>query len=97
MSADKRPTILVVDDNTATLYSTSRVLRSANFEVWEAASGAEAISRAADGPDLVILDVNLPDIDGFTVCRTLRTLPVTARTPVIHLSATFVKDVDKVQ
>ena len=47
--------------------------------------------------DLVVLDVNLPDIDGFEVCRRLRASPPTARTPVIHLSATFVNDVDKVQ
>jgi PAS domain S-box-containing protein len=46
---------------------------------------------------LVVLDVNLPDIDGFEVCRTLRASPRTVRTPVIHLSATFVNDVDKVQ
>jgi PAS domain S-box-containing protein len=44
-----------------------------------------------------VLDVNLPDIDGFEVCRRLRASPLTARTPVIHLSATFVNDVDKVQ
>ena len=44
-----------------------------------------------------MLDVNLPDIDGFEVCRRLRAAPRTARTPVIHLSATFVNDVDKVQ
>ena len=44
-----------------------------------------------------MLDVNLPDIDGFEVCRRLRAAPLTARTPVIHLSATFVNDVDKVQ
>ena len=43
-----------------------------------------------------MLDVNLPDIDGFEVCRELRATPETARTPVIHLSATFVNDVDKV-
>ena len=47
--------------------------------------------------DLVVLDVNLPDIDGFEVCRRLRRLDRLSRTPVIHLSATFVKDIDKVQ
>ena len=45
----------------------------------------------------MVLDVNLPDIDGFEVCRRLRASPQTARTPVIHLSATFVNDGDKVQ
>jgi PAS domain S-box-containing protein len=89
--------IMVVDDNPATRYSTSRVLRAAGFEVLEAATGGEAIAKSATGPDLIILDVNLPDLDGFDVCRTLRAAPRTARTPVIHLSATFVKDDDKVQ
>ena len=58
----------------------------------------EALELAASQAlDLVVLDVNLPDIDGFEVCRQLRASPRTARTPVIHLSATFVNDVDKVQ
>lgn len=88
--------ILVVDDNPVTRYSTSRVLRAAEFDVVEAASGLEAIARTRPIPDLVILDVNLPDIDGFEVCRRLRAEASTARTPVIHLSATFVKDEYKV-
>src|SRR6476469_149858 len=77
-------TILVVDDNPATRYSTSRVLRSAGFEVVEATTGREAVLKASGNPDLIILDVNLPDIDGFEVCRILRSTTLTARTPVIH-------------
>ena len=96
MSADRYGTILVVDDNAATLYSTSRVLRAAGYEVMEAATGGQALALAARRPDLVVLDVNLPDIDGFEVCRRLRTRQETARTPVVHLSATFVRDADKV-
>ena len=96
MAEARRHRVLVVDDNPATRYSTGRVLRAANFEVAEAATGNEALARARQTPDLVILDVNLPDIDGFEVCRRLRALPDIARTPVIHLSATFVKDDDKV-
>ncbi|HEX8912011.1 MAG TPA: ATP-binding protein, partial [Humisphaera sp.] len=91
-------TVLVVDDNPATLYATGRVLRAAGFTVLEAASGSEACAVAERaGPHVVILDVHLPDIDGFEVCRRLRANDRTSRTPVIHLSATFVKDVDKVQ
>ncbi|MEO5819003.1 MAG: response regulator [Vicinamibacteraceae bacterium] len=90
--------ILVVDDNEPTRYSTSRVLRNEGFTVMEAGTGQEALQLAtAHPPDLVVLDVNLPDIDGFEVCRQLRASPRTVRTPVIHLSATFVNDVDKVQ
>jgi PAS domain S-box-containing protein len=91
------PQVLVVDDNPATRYSTTRVLRSSGFGVREAATGLEGLDRADAAVDLVVLDVHLPDIDGFEVCRRLRANPVTSRTPVIHLSAAFIKDVDKVQ
>ena len=94
--SDQRPeTILVVDDNPATRYSTARVLRGAGFKVIEAGTGLEAVERAL-AADLVVLDVNLPDFDGFEVCRRIRSDPRTARVPVIHLSATFVQDTDKV-
>jgi len=87
--------ILVVDDDPAGRYATSHILRSAGWEVIEAASGQEALEQVA-GVDLVVLDVNLPDIDGFEVCRRIRAIESLARLPVIHLSATFVKDVDKI-
>lgn len=88
--------ILVVDDNPATRYSTSHVLRSAKFQVLEAGTGQEALDLINSGVDLVVLDVNLPDINGFDICRQIRADQRTQRVPVIHLSATFVKDVDKV-
>jgi len=88
--------ILVVDDNAATRYSTARVLRSVGWTVLEAATGTEAIEKVRDNIALVILDVNLPDVMGFEVCRRIRTVEKLTRLPVIHLSATFVKDVDKV-
>jgi PAS domain S-box-containing protein len=94
---DKNPvTILVVDDNPATLYSTSRFLKAAGFTTVEAANGEEALARAGEGVDVVVLDVNLPDIDGFEVCRRLRAREETSRMPIIHLSATFAADADKV-
>jgi PAS domain S-box-containing protein len=85
--------ILAVDDNPAALYATSRILRSAGYEVIEATTGGAALAAAARA-DLVVLDVNLPDIDGFEVCRQLRARPETARLPVLHLSATFTNSAD---
>ena len=85
--------ILAVDDNPAALYATSRILRSAGYEVIEATTGAAALA-AASGADLVVLDVNLPDIDGFEVCRLLRARADTAHLPVLHLSATFTNSAD---
>src|SRR5262249_23542533 len=63
----------------------------------EATTGTEALELAQTRPDLVVLDVNLPDIDGFEVCRRLRSQPALNRPPVIYLSATFVNDEHKVQ
>jgi PAS domain S-box-containing protein len=97
MSAGPRR-ILIVDDNPATLYATGRVLRAAGFEVLEAQSGEQAVEIAcAQEPDLIVLDVNLPDIDGFEVVRRIRAVPRVSRVPIIHLSATFVEDAHKVQ
>jgi PAS domain S-box-containing protein len=79
--------ILVVDDFEDGRVVSSTFLRHAGFDVREAANGTQALALAADGPDLVILDVNLPDIDGFEVCRRLKSDPATASIPVVHLSA----------
>lgn len=83
-------TILNVDDTDAQRYATSRVLRHAGFEVLEAATGKRALEMVADRPDLIILDVNLPDMTGFEVCRRIRANQTSTRLPVVHLSATLV-------
>ena len=85
--------VLVVDDDAAALYATSRVLRSAGYEVMEAATGTAALALASQAA-LMVLDINLPDIDGFEVCRRLRADAATAALPVLHLSATFVHQDD---
>jgi PAS domain S-box-containing protein len=90
--------IIVVDDNAASLYSTSRILRSAGFEVVEASTGADALAAADQHKDvgLIVLDINLPDIDGLEVCRRLRARGHTAFLPIIHLTATFTGSEDSV-
>lgn len=88
--------ILVVDDTTASRYSTTRVLRAAGFEVVEAVSGEDALAML-EGIDLVVLDINLPGIDGFEVCRRIRASPDTASLPVVHLSATYVNEHDRAE
>ncbi|CAN7460869.1 response regulator [Pseudorhodoferax sp. LjRoot39] len=90
-------TVLVVDDSPATRYSTCRILHAAGFQTLEAVTGAEGLDRArAGGISAVVLDVHLPDMDGFTVCRMLRELPETVVLPVLHLSATYIESSDKV-
>ncbi|HMB04793.1 MAG TPA: response regulator [Isosphaeraceae bacterium] len=96
--AEQTPaTILVVDDDETKRYTISRVLRRAGFGSLEAADGAEALHLAAANPDLIVLDVNLPDIDGFEVCRRIKADPATATIPVLHLSAARVEVEDRVQ
>src|SRR3712207_3014048 len=89
-------TILNVNDE-PTRSALSRLLRHAGFTVQEAATGAEALRRAADQPDLILLGVHLADTDGFEVCRRLKADPATAPIPVLHLSACFAKWQDRVQ
>jgi PAS domain S-box-containing protein len=97
MSSETDVSVLVVDDNAATRYATSHVLRSVGYDVVTASSGSEALDVAQQSPpDLIVLDINLPDIDGFQVCRELRARPETRRTPITYLSATFVDDADKI-
>jgi PAS domain S-box-containing protein len=82
--------VLNVDDYEAGRYATSRVLRQAGFEVVDAATGEEALRLVrSEEPDLVLLDVNLPDVDGFEVCRRIKTAPESATTPVLYLSAAY--------
>jgi PAS domain S-box-containing protein len=87
MAAITPHTILHVDDNDIGRYSVTRILEQAGFQVIEASTGREALELARQLPDLVLLDVNLPDIDGFEVCRHLKSDPVTRLIPVLHISA----------
>ena len=90
-------TILAVDDNDAIRYTLVRSLRDAGFRVMEARTGAEALVRAAENPDLITLDVNLPDIHGFELCRQIKANATTAHIPILHLSSTFVDPESRVK
>jgi two-component system, sensor histidine kinase len=93
----RAPVVLNVNDNEGARYMTTVMLRRAGFEVLEAADGFSALALADQLPDVVVLDVRLPDIDGFEVCRRIRANPHTARLKVLHTSATFVTLDKKVQ
>lgn len=81
--------ILVVDDVEASRYAMSRALRAAGFQTVEASAGAQAL-ELAEYVSGVVLDVHLPDVHGFEVCRLLREKPSTARVPIVHVSAVYV-------
>lgn len=80
-----KPKVLVVDDEDSILQLVDYNLRQAGFAVTLAADGAGALARfAADAPDLIVLDVMLPDMDGFEVCRRIRRA---SDVPVLFLTA----------
>jgi signal transduction histidine kinase len=91
MTETKNATILAVDDNDALRYSLSRTLQGGGYKVVEARNGAEALRLAENVPDLITLDVHLPDKDGFEIGRLLKTNPRTKHIPILHISATFVE------
>src|ERR1700742_3275976 len=92
------PLILNVNDNEGPLYVVTMILRRAGFRVLEARSGTEALASVeANDPDLIVLDIRLPDVNGLEVCRRLRSNPKTASVKVLHTSATFVSLDTKVQ
>ena len=83
-----RPLILIVDDDAMERFLQREVLESAGFEVIEAASGAVAVKLFADSrPDLVVLDVMMPEMNGFEVCEAIRGLPGGGNAPVLMATA----------
>jgi DNA-binding response OmpR family regulator len=89
------PRILFVEDDLSLRASLAYVLEREGYELAEATTGEEAVARAAAvRPDLVLLDVNLPGMDGFEVCARLRRHPATAAVPIVLVTART--DVDDV-
>jgi signal transduction histidine kinase len=90
--------ILVVDDNETHRYTVRRILRNAGYAVSEAATAEEALQALEERtPRLIILDVQLPDMDGREMCRRIKASPATAAVIVLQVSATYVRDEDMVQ
>ena len=85
---DARATVLVVDDTPSNL-SLMTDLLEADYRIKVASTGARAlkIAKADDPPDLILLDVMMPELDGYDVCRQLKADPVTRDIPVIFMTA----------
>jgi DNA-binding response OmpR family regulator len=82
------PRILIADDDEGLRHLLRLVLCREGYEVIEAADGAEALARAYDSdPTLVLLDVMMPGVDGFDVCRKLRSDQRTQRLPIMFVTA----------
>src|SRR5262249_389481 len=87
--------ILNVDDSAAGRYARGRILREAGFKVVEAGTGAEALDAVAtEKPDLVLLDVHLPDMNGIEVCKLIKADAASSRILVIQVSATSINSAD---
>lgn len=93
----KRTKILVVDDTEATRYAIARTLQKNGFDTVEAENGTKALAMVlSEKPDLVTLDIHLPDINGFEVCRLIKTNVLTSHIPVLQVSASYVTSKDRI-
>lgn len=82
------PKILIVDDDPIILMSLEFLMKKNKFDVTIARNGTEALqSLKTDLPDIVILDVMMPDVDGFAICETIKNNPKTEHIQVIFVSA----------
>jgi two-component system alkaline phosphatase synthesis response regulator PhoP len=80
--------ILVVDDDPDMVEATSIILKSKNYDVITAYGGVEGLQKAkAEKPDLIVLDVMMPDKDGYAVCKELKADPALSDIPVLLLTA----------
>jgi signal transduction histidine kinase len=90
-------TILNVDDHDAGRYAKSRILQLAGYQVVEAATGADALRLIREAkPQLILLDVKLPDVDGTQLCRTIKSDPLSAHVMVLQISAVHTTRADRV-
>ncbi len=84
----KKSKILLIDDNALNIHMLELILQNDNYDVINSQSGLEGIKLAAEKqPDLILLDVMMPEIDGFEVCERLKNTPATSDIPVIFLTA----------
>jgi two-component system cell cycle response regulator DivK len=82
------PLVLIVDDNSRNRKLAGDVLRLARFQTLEAATAAEGIALASEHlPDVILMDLRLPDLDGTEAARMLRADPRTSRIPVVAVTA----------
>ncbi|HEY6908558.1 MAG TPA: response regulator transcription factor, partial [Myxococcales bacterium] len=87
--------IAIVDDTEGTRFALRRTLEAAGFEVVEGACGEDALRLSREQPDLMVLDVHLPDLPGPEVARRIKADPQTRAIPILHLSASYTEESDR--
>ena len=86
--ARRPPRVLIVDDEEEVRLSVGEFLETQGFVVTEAEDGEEALAKAfTEKPDLILLDLRLPKVDGYQVCQTLKGNPITSVIPIIMITA----------
>lgn len=93
-----RPKILVVDDTPANLIAMRRLLARAEADIYEASSGNEALALCLDHQfALVLLDVNMPEMDGFEVAQFISETDYLSETPIIFVTAAYADDMNRIK
>ena len=86
--SNRPPRVLIVDDEEEFRLSVREFLETKGFVIAEAGDGEEALAKAfTEKPDLILLDLRLPKVDGYQVCQTLKSNPITSVIPIIMISA----------
>jgi two-component system cell cycle response regulator DivK len=85
-------TILYVEDNQDNRSLVRRVLEAEGYRVLEAATATNALGALADGnPDVILMDINMPDIDGYTLTSQIRSMPAHKHVPIIAVTANVMR------
>lgn len=86
--------ILIIDDSESNRYFLSHHLSAAGYSIMEASKGIEGLEKLKEIPDLIILDVNLPDSSGYEICKTIKQTSSYKHIPIIQISASFTEAMD---
>ncbi len=91
-SSNEKTTILYVEDNLENRVLVRRILMSENYAVLEAVNAADALNILKNArPDLILMDINMPDIDGYTLTARIKAMPGFERIPILALTANVMR------
>lgn len=89
---DNNPTILYVEDNPENRLLIRRILQAEGYTMLEASNAYQAIDLVkTENPDLILMDINLPEMDGYTLTARLKTMPKLSTVPIIALTANVMR------
>jgi len=91
-SSNEKTTILYVEDNLENRVLVRRILMSEDYAVLEAVNAADALNILKNArPDLILMDINMPDIDGYTLTARIKAMPGFERIPILALTANVMR------